>query len=105
MLLAAAAMAFTHPGLRRRAAFEIRVRTAPAPFDFRGNDRDGSKVHDFWTADVGMFAPTEEGSDELLKLIEISIADAHGRGGTGLDAPTQGVVQSPAPRPAWDIID
>ena len=48
---------------------------ASAEADFRGNDRDGNKVQDFWTRDVaGLYGIVPVGSTEMIKLIEISVA-------------------------------
>ena len=50
---------------------------ASAQADFRGNDRDGNKVQDFWTRDVaGLYGLVPVGSTEMIKLIEISVAGA-----------------------------
>jgi len=89
ILLAAAAMAFTHPATRRRASSEFRVRTAPGLIDFRSSDRDGGRVQDFWTLDVvGLYAPAEEG-----------------QGATAWMRRLMGWFEPPAPRSGWDIID
>lgn len=48
---------------------------ASAEADFRGNDRDGNKIQDFWTGDVsGLYGVLPVGSTEMVKLIEISVA-------------------------------
>ena len=53
-----------------------------AEADFRANDRDGNRIHDFWTADVaGLYCihnPLEEknGRSDPIALIELSIAAA-----------------------------
>ena len=50
---------------------------ASAQADFRGNDRDGNKIQDFWTADVsGLYGVIPVSSTEMVKLIEISVAGA-----------------------------
>ncbi len=54
---------------------------ATAEADFRANDRDGNRVNDFWVGDVaglyGMTPVSVKGNgDEMLKLIELSIAGA-----------------------------
>jgi prepilin-type N-terminal cleavage/methylation domain-containing protein len=48
---------------------------ASAEADFRGNDRDGNKIQDFWTIDVsGLYGVQPVGSSEMIKLIELSVA-------------------------------
>jgi type II secretory pathway pseudopilin PulG len=57
-----------------------------AEADFRGNDRDGNGVNDYWTADVkGLYTMTsasvpgariEDTTDQPVKLIELSVACA-----------------------------
>jgi prepilin-type N-terminal cleavage/methylation domain-containing protein len=48
---------------------------ASAEADFRGNDRDGNKIQDFWTRDVcGLYGLQPVGSSEMIKLIELSVA-------------------------------
>ena len=54
---------------------------ATAEADFRSNDRDGNKINDFWTGDVaGLYCMTaadvKGNRDEMMKLIEISVAGA-----------------------------
>jgi prepilin-type N-terminal cleavage/methylation domain-containing protein len=50
---------------------------ASAEADFRGNDRDGNKIQDYWTGDVsGLYGVAPVGSTELIKLVEISVAGA-----------------------------
>ena len=47
---------------------------ASAEADFRGNDRDGNHVQDFWTVDAaGLFSLCPTGAAEPIKLIELSI--------------------------------
>lgn len=60
-----------------RAASAALKTLASAQADFRGNDRDGNKIQDFWTGDVSsLYYLTPRGSDEPIKLIEQGIADA-----------------------------
>jgi hypothetical protein len=75
ILLIAAAMAVTHPTVRRRAAAEARARLgivspwdlSEAEADFRAGDYRGSRIQDFWTADVvGLYSPDPPGHDEWL---------------------------------------
>ena len=48
---------------------------ASAEADFRGNDRDGNKVQDFWTVSVnGLYTVSPVGNTEAVKLIELSVA-------------------------------
>jgi hypothetical protein len=48
-----------------------------AQADYRGNDRDGNGVHDFWRGDVaGLYGLLPTGSSEMIKLIELSVAGA-----------------------------
>jgi len=50
---------------------------ASAEADFRGNDRDGNRVQDFWVADVAsLYGMDPMGSTEPIKLISISVAGA-----------------------------
>ena len=50
---------------------------ASAEADFRGNDRDGNKIQDFWAIDVsGLYGVLPVGSSEMIKLIELSVAGA-----------------------------
>ena len=70
---------------------------ASAEADFRGNDRDGNKIQDFWTADVsGLYGVLPVGSTEMIKLIEISVA--------GADFASDGNVALP-PTPGLDEVD
>jgi prepilin-type N-terminal cleavage/methylation domain-containing protein len=51
---------------------------ASAEADFRGNDRDGNKVQDFWVGDVcQLFGMHPIGSAEAIKLIDVSVAGAN----------------------------
>ena len=75
----------------RNASFTLKT-IAAAEADFRGNDRDGNKINDFWTADVkGLYTVTsaavrgapKEGwnaEDPAIRLIELSVAAADGDG-------------------------
>ena len=52
-----------------------------AQIEFRNNDRDGNRIPDFWTGDIsGLYGMTSlvvpGNTDELVKLIDISIAGA-----------------------------
>lgn len=50
---------------------------ASAQADFRQNDRDGDGVKQYWRGDVaGLYALLPKGSDEMIKLIELSAAGA-----------------------------
>ena len=72
---------------------------ASAQGDFRGNDRDGNRIQDFWRGDVsGLYGARPAGSEEMIKLIEISVAGADTApldGGPGLVARDQYVVFAP----------
>jgi hypothetical protein len=60
-----------------RAASAALKTLASAEADFRGNDRDGNKIQDFWTGDVaGLYYLKPQGSGEPIKLIEQGVADA-----------------------------
>jgi len=60
----------------RNASASLKTLTA-AEADFRGNDRDGNKVQDFWIQDVAqLFALHPMGSNDPIRLIEISLAGA-----------------------------
>jgi hypothetical protein len=48
---------------------------ASAEADFRGNDRDGNGVQDFWTGDVqGLYAIVPKGGSDRIKLLDLSAA-------------------------------
>jgi prepilin-type N-terminal cleavage/methylation domain-containing protein len=50
---------------------------ATAEIDFRGNDRDGNKIQDFWTRDLsGLYGLCPIGSDQPIKLLDIAMAGA-----------------------------
>ena len=50
---------------------------ASAQADFRGNDRDGNGRQDFWRDDIaGLYTIVPVGSQEAIKLIELSVAGA-----------------------------
>ncbi len=50
---------------------------ATAQADFRGNDRDGNGVQDFWRGDIaGLYYLVAPGTVESIKLIEVSMAEA-----------------------------
>jgi hypothetical protein len=55
-----------------------------AQADFRGNDRDGNQINDFWRGDIaGLYAL--KGADGVaIKLIELSVAAADDRPATDL---------------------
>lgn len=58
----------------RRASASLKT-IASAQADFRGNDRDGNKIQDFWAGDIaGLYALKADG--ERIKLIELSVAAA-----------------------------
>lgn len=63
-------------GGERNAAASLKTITV-AQVDFRSNDRDGNKVNDFWRGDIaGLYGLCPPGTDEMVKLIEISVAGA-----------------------------
>lgn len=106
LVVLAGAFALALPGLlsptcrgspERTAATALKTLTT-AQADFRANDRDNNKVNDFWVRDVaGLYTLTPAGSEEPLKLIELSVAGAD-------DAPSpetaraRGEVAEPAPK-------
>jgi hypothetical protein len=47
-----------------------------AEADFRGNDRDGNGVNDYWVGDVSMLYCMAPPKGESLRLIELSVASA-----------------------------
>lgn len=58
---------------------------AAAQADFRGNDRDGNGVLDYWRADIaGLYVLKSAG--EMLKLIELSVAGADGKPTTDVES-------------------
>ena len=84
LLLLAVAALIVVPGVlsAKRAANErdasAALKTlASAQADFRGNDRDGNKIQDFWTGDVAsLYDLVPVGGGEPIKLIEKELADA-----------------------------
>ena len=67
---------------------------ASAQADYRGNDRDGDGLQDFWRGDIsGLYSIVPAGSTEMIKLIEVSVAGADaaplGRGKLGDVGPGQ----------------
>lgn len=76
-------------GNERNASSSLKT-IASAQADFRGNDRDGNRLQDFWRADIqGLYSLKPEGSEEMIKLIEISVAGADGKPAQPVDAFTQ----------------
>jgi hypothetical protein len=66
-----------HHGSNERNASASLKTLASAQADFRGNDRDGNKIQDFWRGDVsGLYGVLPAGSTEMIKLIELSVAGA-----------------------------
>lgn len=66
-------------GGERNSSASLKTLTS-AQADFRANDRDGNGVNDFWRKDVaGLYVLRPEGSREMIKLIEISVALADDR--------------------------
>lgn len=60
----------------RMASTQLKM-LASAEADFRANDRDGNRVHDFWTADVsGLYYLTSGADGKEIRLIEVDVADA-----------------------------
>jgi prepilin-type N-terminal cleavage/methylation domain-containing protein len=60
----------------RNAASSLKV-ISSGQADFRGNDRDGNKINDFWTRDVsGLYGVCPDGSSEMIKLIDMLVAAA-----------------------------
>ncbi len=58
---------------------------AMAQADFRGNDRDGNGVQDYWRADIaGLYLFRTAG--EMIRLIEISVAGADGKPTTPVES-------------------
>ena len=83
-------------GNERNASASLKT-IASAQADFRGNDRDGNRVQDFWRPDIqGLYSLKPEGSEEMIKLIEISVAGADGRPSTPVD-----VFAVPAPKAGY----
>jgi hypothetical protein len=74
------------PSGERNASSSLKT-LASAEADFRGNDRDGNKVEDFWRGDVaGLYTLTPPGSAEPIRLIEVSVAAADDRPITNIAA-------------------
>jgi prepilin-type N-terminal cleavage/methylation domain-containing protein len=110
VLLIVAALAI--PGLlssqrasNERGASAALKTLASAEADFRGNDRDGNMIQDFWTRDVaGLYAVVPLGKREMIKLIDISVARADfaaagtaSPGVRGLEVVDQNSYAPPAP--------
>ncbi|HEX7901227.1 MAG TPA: hypothetical protein VF950_25945 [Planctomycetota bacterium] len=73
-------------GNERNASSSLKT-IASAQADFRGNDRDGDKVQNFWRTDIqGLYSLKPEGSEEMIKLIELSVAGADGKPSTPVAA-------------------
>lgn len=47
-------------------------------FDFRSNDRDNNRLQDFWTGDVSGLYRLTDASGNLMKLIELPVAQQDG---------------------------
>lgn len=61
-------------GGERNASASLKT-IASAQADYRGNDRDGNGIQDYWRGDVaGLYGVLPAGSAEMTKLIEISVA-------------------------------
>lgn len=77
----------TSSGSNERNASSSLKTIASAQADFRGNDRDGNRIQDFWRSDIqGLYSLKPEGSEEMIKLIEISVAGADGKPATPVDS-------------------
>lgn len=64
-------------GLNQRNAGATLKSVATAQADFRGNDRDGNRIQDFWRGDIAaLYFLKSEGSDVPIRLIDISVAGA-----------------------------
>jgi hypothetical protein len=57
---------------------------ASAQADYRGNDRDGNQINDFWRADIAGLYAAKGPDGQPLKLIELSVAAADDRPVTDL---------------------
>jgi prepilin-type N-terminal cleavage/methylation domain-containing protein len=74
----------------RNAAGSLKT-FSTAQADFRGNDRDGNRIQDFWTRDVsGLYTLCPIGSTEPIKLIEISLSGADSNPLGAAASPTSG---------------
>jgi len=74
-----------HTGSNERSPSASLKTVASAQADFRGNDRDGNRIQDFWRADIaGLYAVKPPESEEMIKLIELSVAAADGRPATSV---------------------
>ena len=84
LLVAGLAVAIAVPGLlssrrasNERSASAILKTLASAEADFRGNDRDGNGVQEFWTGDVsGLYHLLPAGGGTPLQLITRELAEA-----------------------------
>lgn len=79
LALAVPALLASQVASNERAILATIKTVAVANFDFRGNDRDGNGISDFWTGDVsGLYSMTSAGtpgnSDPAIKLLELSVA-------------------------------
>jgi type II secretory pathway pseudopilin PulG len=82
-----ALMASQRASNERNASASLRT-LATAENDFKGNDRDGNFVRDFWTRDVsGLFGLVPIGGSEGVRLIDITVA--------GADSNPQGTAATP----------
>ncbi|HEX7899444.1 MAG TPA: DUF2950 family protein [Planctomycetota bacterium] len=65
-------------GNERNATASLKT-LASAQADYRGNDRDGNKLQEYWRSDIsGFYGVLPAGSTEMIKLIELSVAGADG---------------------------
>jgi hypothetical protein len=62
----------------RNAAVSLKT-IASAQADFRSNDRDWNKVHDYWRDDIAGLYTVKGADGQAIKLIELSVAAADDR--------------------------
>ncbi len=79
LALAVPALLASQLASNERAILATIKTVAVANYDFRGNDRDGNGISDFWTGDVsGLFSMTSAAipgfNDSVIKLIELPVA-------------------------------
>ncbi len=87
--LAVPALMASQRSSNERSASSALKTVATAEADFKGNDRDGNRIRDFWTRDLsGLFTVCPIGYSDPLKLIEVTLC--------GADSAPQGTGASPA---------
>jgi hypothetical protein len=68
---------YHHHCAPERSSSALLKTLAAAQAHYRANDQDGNGKEDFWRGDVaGLYLTVPPGSNEMIKLVEISVASA-----------------------------